>query len=110
MMFWLPIQDAVADFSPHCIHRSNSGHGLNANVNPTADNELHNVDHRRFMDVRMASGKPCEVNPLCHASCSTLISAAYPSDIFISNSSVHQLRNVNVALFIPDLPQRPPRV
>jgi hypothetical protein len=110
MMLWLPVQGVVAAFTPHCEHQSITGYELNTNINLTADNYLHNVGHQQPMDGRMASDQPCEVNTLCHASCSTLISAANSTNIPGSNSSVHQSRNLNTASFIPDLPQHPPRV
>jgi hypothetical protein len=101
--------DAVSAISPHCTYQSVAEHGLNTNISPTTNNNLHNVDHLRLMDGRMASAQPCEVNTLCHASCSTLISTAHSTYIPVNISSVHQPRSNNVASFIPDLPQHPPR-
>ena len=110
MMFWLPVQDVVAALTPHCVHQSNSGHGLDADINLATEDYLHNVDHQQPMDGNMTSNQLCEVNTFCHASCGTLITAAHSTNIPVSNSSLHQSQNVNTASFIPDLPQHPPRI
>ena len=64
IMLWLPTMDAVSAISPHCTYQSVAEHGLNTNISPTTNNNLHNVDHLRLMDGRMASAQPCEVNTL----------------------------------------------
>jgi hypothetical protein len=110
MMFWLPIEGVAATFASHCAHQSNAGHELNASINLITDNNLqHNVDHKQPMDNHMASNQLCEVNTLCHASCSMLIAAEHSTNIPISDHSVHESLNTNTASFIPDLPQHPPR-
>ena len=108
IMLWLPTMDAVSAFSPHCAYQSVAGHGLNANISSITNNGLHDVDHQLSIGSRMASDQPCEVNLLCHASCSTQISVTHSTYIPANNASVHQPGNINATSFIPDLPQHPP--
>jgi hypothetical protein len=109
LILWLPIQGVVAAFTPHCAHQSNADHELNGSIDLITDDYLHNVDHQQPMNNYMASDQACEANTLCHASCSTLITATHSTNIPISDSSIHELLNANTVSFIPDLPQHPPR-
>lgn len=110
IMLWLPIAGAVSAFSPHCTHQNDAGHGLNDSIRSITNNGLHNMAHQQLMDDRMATNQPCEVNTLCHASCSTLVSTAHSTYNSVNNSSVRQSVDISAASFIPDLPQHPPRV
>lgn len=103
LIFWLPAQGVFAAFTPHCAHQSIADHGLNTSINIIAD------DHLQPMDGHMTANQGCEVSTLCHISCGTLITVEYSTNIPVSNSSLHQLGNINTASFIPDLPQHPPR-
>jgi hypothetical protein len=110
LILWLPAQGVVAAFTPHCAHQSNADSGLHTSINIIADDYLHNVDHLQPTDGHMTANQGCEVNTLCHISCGTLITVEHSTNIPVSNSSLHQSRNVNTASFIPDLPQHPPRL
>lgn len=110
IILWLPIAGAVTAFFPDCAHQNNAGQGPNASIRFIANNGLHKMDHQQLMDDRMATNQPCEVNTLCHVSCSTLISTALSTYSPVNNSSIRQSENINAASFIPDLPQHPPRV
>jgi hypothetical protein len=110
MMVWVPIYSVVVAISPHSAHQSNASHELNAGSIHSTDHHLHNADQKQIvMDSNMASTQLCEINTLCHTSCGTLITAEHSINILVSNSSLHQSRNVNTVSFIPDLPQHPPR-
>ena len=110
MMVWLPLQGVIAAFIPHSAHQSNAIYELNAGSIHSTDHHLHSTDQKQLvMDGNMASTQPCEINTLCHASCGTLITAAHSISFPVSNSSLHQSRNINTVSFIPDLPHHPPR-
>lgn len=109
LIFWLPAQGIAAAFAPHCTYQSNGGQELNTSNNFIIDDYLHNVDHKQPMDGNMTSNQRCEVDTLCHASCSVLFATTHSTIIPISDHSIHESLNTIAPSFIPDLLQRPPR-
>ncbi|MCH9638489.1 MAG: hypothetical protein K0U40_03240 [Betaproteobacteria bacterium] len=108
IILWIPLQGAFAAAVPQCSHEENAARNLNSTATPTSDTHLQITSPEQPMDHNMTSNPECEVNTMCHTSCSTIMisvsTTATPSGItsytisLISKSSS----------FIPEQLQRPP--
>ncbi len=107
IMFWLPLQGALAAAVQHCTHEENAG-TLNADVISVIDDHLHTIGHEQPIDNKMTSNQECEANTICHASCSTVIISAHPTAIPSNSSSYTVSLTSNSISFIPEQLQRPP--
>jgi len=108
IILWIPLQGAFAAALPLCSHEKNTTHNLNSTATIIIDAHHQITFPEQPIDHHMTSDPECEINTLCHASCSTVMisvrSTATPSHIasytvsLISKSSS----------FIPEQLQRPP--
>ncbi len=107
IMLWLPLQGVFAAAVPLCTHEEIAG-TMNADVISAIDDHLLPIHHEQPMDNNMTSNQECEVNTLCHASCSTVITTACSTAILSGSSSYTVTFTHKPASHIPEQPQHPP--
>ena len=110
IMLWLPLQGAFAIVVPPCAHEENTNNKFNSVDIPIVGEQLHTNHNEKLMSSNMVSSQECEVNALCHISCSTFITLALSNEIptnYISYNSVITAKPVS---FIPEQLQRPPLI
>jgi len=107
IMLWLPLQGVFAAGVPLWTHERNTG-TMNVDVISVIDDHLHTIRREQTMDHNMTFNQECEVNTLCHVSCSTFISPALSTAIPSDSSSYTVLFISKSTSFIPEQLQRPP--
>ncbi|MBX3630650.1 MAG: hypothetical protein KF908_12245 [Nitrosomonas sp.] len=110
IMLWLPLQGAFAGVVPPCAHEEDTNNKFNFVDIPIVDERLHTNHNKQPMSSHMASSQECEVNALCHISCSTFIALAFSNEIPTNNISYNIAIIAKPVSFIPEQLQRPPLV
>lgn len=106
IMLWLPLQGAFAFTELPCIHEENTVNKINTVDIPITDDHQHTLHFKETSNT--ASGQECEVDTLCHVSCSSYIPT------ILSDPSSPNCISCNFAItaqsdsFIPEQFQRPP--
>ncbi|SFL37449.1 hypothetical protein SAMN05216302_10716 [Nitrosomonas aestuarii] len=108
IMLWLPLQGAFAAGVPLCVHEENAGNKFNPDAILIIEDHLHAIHHEQSMDSSITSIQECEVNTLCHASCSTVITSVLSTTIRFDSLSYTISLIIKPISFIPEQLQRPP--
>lgn len=109
IMLWLPLQGVFAAGVPLCVHEENAGNKLNPDAIFIIEDHLHAIiHHEQSMDSSIISNQECEVNTLCHASCSTVITSVLSTTIRFDRLPYTISLITKPISFIPEQLQRPP--